>query len=180
MPLKINTKTSKMGNKKSSPLKLKMTYLKQPPNKYTFKMPRVKKWVEKNCQGYTLNLFAGKILLDANEFRVDIDKEMPADHYGDAFEFVETWKGKKFDTIILDPPYNLRKSREKYDGRWIGSLTKIKNILHEIMNDRCIVISFGYDTTGMAKSRGFEKLEVLVICHSGDHNDSLAVVERKL
>ena len=84
----------------------------------------------------------------------------------------------KFDTIILDPPYNVRKAREKYGGRYIGSFTKIKNELHRVLKESSIVITFGYDTVGMAKKRGFEKIGICLVCHNGDHNDTLCLVEK--
>lgn len=40
------------------------------------------------------------------------------------------------------------------------------------------VISFGYDSVGMSAKRGFEKIAICPICHSGDHNDTIAVVEQ--
>jgi len=155
------------------------TYLIQAPRKYTFEMPKVKKWVEKWCKGKVLNLFAGKTLLLVDEFRVDINPEMPANYYGDAYEFITT-TDLKFDTVILDPPYNLRKAREKYNGKYIGSFTKIKNALDRVLNPNGRVITFGYDSTGMGKSRGYEKIAICLICHAGDHNDTIAVVERKI
>jgi len=155
---------------------MKFTYLTQPPKKFTFEQPQLKKWTERNCKGKVLNLFAGKTTLLADEFRVDMNREMKANWYGDAFEFVMT-TDMKFDTVILDPPYNLRKSREKYKGKYMGSYTKIKNELHRILNEGARVISYGYDTVGMGKSRGFEKTEVCVVCHNGDHNDTLCLIE---
>ena len=154
-------------------------YLAQPPKRFTFEQPKLKLWCEKWCKGKTLNLFAGKTKMTCDEFRVDCNKEMIADWYGDAFEFVKN-TDKKFDTIIFDPPYNLRKSREKYNGNYIGSLTKIKNILCRIMNDNAVIIHFGYSTVGMGKCRGFKKIAICVVCHGGDHNDTLCLVEEKL
>ncbi len=161
---------------------MEFTYLMQPPNRYTFKQPKLKKWVEEHCEGLTLNLFAGIVKLNIDEIRVDIDENVEAHHYGDAYEFVK-WcvdNNIKFDTLLLDPPYNLRKAREKYDGRYIGSFTKIKNLLPQILNDNGVVIILGYDTVGMGKGRGFKKEHVCIICHSGDHNDTLCLKERKL
>ena len=43
-------------------------------NRYTFKSKKIRKWVENNSSGVCLNLFAGKTLLDIDEFRVDVDK----------------------------------------------------------------------------------------------------------
>ena len=157
------------------------TYLMQPPKRYTFEQPKLKLWVETWCRGSVLNLFAGRVLLNCNETRVDIDENMPSHFTMDAMDFVEMAiaANMKFDSIILDPPYNLRKSREKYDGRFIGSLTKIKNKLPQIISLLGRVISLGYDTVGMSKSRGFRKLAICLVCHSGDHNDTIGLVEEK-
>ena len=160
---------------------MEFTYLVQPPKRFTFEMPKLRAWIEAQCvgRGCVLNLFAGKTLLNLPEFRVDLDKESPADWHGDAFEFVQGCT-KSFDAVILDPPYNIRKAREKYGERWIGQFTKIKNALPRIVVPGGIVITLGYDTVGMSMSRGFRKIGICVICHNGDHNDTLVVVERKL
>jgi len=156
------------------------TYLSQPPRRYTFEQPRLKEWTESWCSGKVLNLFAGKTLLSVDEVRVDIDEECPADHHMDAECFVEMAidANVMFDTIVFDPPYNLRKSREKYGGRYIGKLTKIKNLLSSIMPVGGKVISFGYDSVGMAAKRGFKKTAICLVCHGGDHNDTICVVDR--
>jgi len=158
---------------------MEITYLQQPPKRWTFEQPKLKTWVEHWCVGKTLNLFAGKVRLGVNEFRVDLSNEFRPDVCSDAFEFVTTTP-LQFDTVILDPPYNIRKSREKYNGKYIGHLTKIKNALPGILNDRARVISLGYDSVGMSKSRGFEKIAVCLVCHGGDHNDTICLVEQKV
>ena len=158
---------------------IEMTYLMQPPARYTFEQPKLKEWIERWCKGKVLNLFAGKVKLNCDEYRVDISPEFEPDVTMDAYDFVRTTP-LNFDTIVLDPPYNIRKSREKYGGRWIGSFTKIKNELGRLLNPGGRVIILGYDTVGMSKIRGFRKLAVCVVCHSGDHNDTLVVVEEKV
>jgi len=157
-----------------------MTYLIQPPKRWTFEQPKLKQWVESWCGGNILNLFAGKIRLNVPETRVDISGEFKPDYISDAYDFVNMAIDikLKFNTIILDPPYNLRKAREKYNGKYIGSFTKIKNLLPQILEPGGRVITLGYDTVGMSKSRGFEKIAICVVCHNGDHNDTLCVVER--
>jgi len=162
---------------------LNFTYLSQPPKRYTFEQPKLKEWLESWCEGTVLNLFAGTTLLKvAKEVRVDIGEEAVADYYMDAFSFVTMWANEKrtlFDTIVLDPPYSLRKSREKYEGRSIGSFTKIKNVLPSILKPGGRIITFGYDSVGMSKSRGFTKLAICLVCHNGDHDDTVSVVEEK-
>lgn len=157
---------------------ISFTYLYQAPKKYTFEQKQLKEWVESWCKGKTLNLFAGKTKLDVDEFRVDIDSNMFADHYGDAYDFVTT-TDMKFDTVVLDPPYNLRKAREKYNGNYIGSFTKIKNQLLRILNPESTVIILGYDSVGMGASRGFKKKAICLVCHLGDFNDTIVIVEER-
>lgn len=170
-----------MGKKSENKMTLDFTYLLQPPKRYTFQQPKLKQWVEKWCKGKTLNLFCGMIKLEIpyTQICVDIDTNMPADYHQDAFEFVSNYRGEKFDTIVLDPPYSLRKSREKYGGRYIGSFTKIKNKLPDILKENGRIITLGYDSVGMAKCRGFTKIALCLVCHSGDHDDTVGVVEEK-
>ena len=162
---------------------INFTYLQQPPRKFTFEQKELKKWVETWCKGKVLNLFAGKILLKVNEIRNDINTEMPADFHLDANEFVKIWEekdGGKFDTVILDPPYSYRKSKEKYNNKYIGNLPLLKNSLLKILTKDAYVISLGFDTVGMSKQRGFKKIAICVICHGGDHHDTLCLVEKRI
>jgi hypothetical protein len=156
---------------------LSFSYLEQPPARWTFDQPKLKEWVENWCIGRVLNLFAGKNRLLVNEFRVDISEEYHPDSICDAFDFVALTE-EKFDTILLDPPYNLRKAREKYNGKYIGSLTKIKNELPRILKTGGRVITLGYDSVGMGNCRGFSKIACCLVCHFGDHNDTIGLVEK--
>ncbi len=157
-----------------------LTYLFQPPRKYTFEQPKLKEWVEKWCKGKVLNLFAGKVKLKINEIRNDIDVNMPADYHLDALDFIKNWQKEKFDTIVLDPPYNLRKAREKYGNRYVGSFTKIREELLRILNKNGRVITLGYDSVGFGRKKGFKKIAICLICHGGDHNDTIVLVEEKI
>ena len=161
---------------------MRFTYLCQPPKRYTFEQPQLKQWVEKQCRGKVLNLFAGTTLLSVNETRNDMDPKTPAKYHLPADEFCKMAidRKMKFDTVILDPPYNLRKSREKYHGRYFGSFTVIKRMIPDLLNNGGRIITLGYDTVGIGKKRGFEKIAVCVVCHNGDHNDTLCLVERKI
>lgn len=176
----------------------KMTYLRLPPSKWIFKFPRMQDWIYEKVKEVSidgdvelstvLNLFAGETMLsDLLEYRVDINKEIIADWYGDAYNFIgDYYKHLKlkqtlpFKVALLDPPYNVRKAREKFEGRYIGSFTKIKNKLSNILTKNSRVITWGYSSVGMSKSRGYKLSEVLLICHSGDHNDTIVTVEDRI
>lgn len=157
---------------------VKFHYINQPPKRYTFEQPKLKQLVESYCIGKTLNLFAGRVRLNIDEIRVDMDATTEPDFLMDAYDFVSTWKGSKFQTVILDPPYNIRKAREKYEGRYIGKFKKIKEHIPFILNSGGSVITLGYDSVGMSRSRGFKKEVIILVCHNGDHNDTICVIER--
>lgn len=156
-------------------------YIASPPNKWTFQPPRIRKIIELELNGKVLNLFAGKTKLnhpDGEIIRVDRDEEKEADYNMTALDYLNETE-EKFDTVLLDPPYNVRKSREKYEGKYMGNFTRIKNKLKGRIKENGKVITFGYATTGMSASRGFNKKRGYIINHKGDHNDTLAIVEIK-
>jgi len=156
---------------------MEMEYILQPVKRWTFEQPKLKLYIEKWCKGRVLNLFAGKTKLNADEFRVDSSSEFGPDYLGDAMDFIKT-TDMKFDTIILDPPYSLRKSYEKYNGHYIGSKwTQIKRALVRVCNPNCRVISLGYNSQGMSRVNGFHKIAILLICHKGDINDTIVTIE---
>jgi hypothetical protein len=151
-----------------------------PINKYTFTSRKIKKWVETNVEGIVLNLFAGKIILDCNEIRNDINKEMPANYHYEAVDLVELFirTDKKVNTILLDPPYSYRKSMEYYKGHKNSRFKRVKDMLKDILNKNGCVITFGYHSLSMGKRRGFEIEKILLISHGGAIHDTIATKER--
>ena len=128
-------------------------------NHYTFKSKKIKEWVEKNCEGITLNLFAGKTKLNIKEIRNDLDSTCIADYHIPAIKLIQQFirdNDKKFNTILLDPPYSERKSMEYYEGRKISRFTKILDLLPSILAENGIIMTFGYQSAIMGKKRGFE------------------------
>lgn len=67
---------------------IELYYIRQPPRKYTFEQPKLRKFVENNCKGKVLNLFAGKTRLNVDETRVDLSQEFHPDYCMEAFDFV--------------------------------------------------------------------------------------------
>ena len=157
---------------------MRFTYYKTPLHKYTFRSPKIRKWVESRVSGKVLNLFAGYTLLDCDEVRNDMDRNAPADFHMDALEFCKLWHGGKFDFIILDPPYAYRKSMEMYGGRVCSPFNALKDEIVKILKPNGRVITFGYHSNSMGKSRGFEQEEILLMSHGGAIHDTIAVIER--
>ena len=155
-----------------------MEYMKVPLHRYTFKPIKLKQWVESNCDGKVLNLFAGKIKLNIDEVRNDVDKTMSADYYLDALDFVNQWDGIEFDTIILDPPYGYRKSMEMYNGNVNSRFKVIKDVIsNKFPNAK--VITFGYHSVSMGEVRGYDVKKILLMYHGGAIHDTIATIEEQ-
>jgi len=146
--------------------------------KYTFESPKIRKWVEENSTGLVLNLFAGKTKLDLNEIRNDKDVKMEADFHKDALDFVKDYKGEKFDTIILDPPYSYRKSMEMYNNNYSSKFKQIADWIPKITKKNAKIISFGYHSTFMGRKRSYKRINMCVFCHGGAQHCTIAIVEK--
>ena len=157
---------------------MKFTYLKTPIHRYTFQSRRIRDWVETNYQGRVLNLFAGETKLSVNEIRNDLRQDSLAEYHLDALKFCQDWRGEKFDTVILDPPYSYRKSMEFYAGKVQSPFNAMKDEICKIINKGAIVISFGYTSVCMGINRSFVLEHILLIHHVGAIHDTLASIER--
>lgn len=158
---------------------MKFTYMKTPLRRYTFENKRVRKWVEEHVEGLVLNLFAGKTRLLCDEIRNDLDKEMLAEYRLDALYFCNVWKGEKFGTVLLDPPYSYRKSMEMYKGKVTSPFNAMKDAIVPILKGNGIVITFGFHSVSMGNVRGFKQEHILLMSHGGAMHDTIAIIERK-
>lgn len=94
-----------------------------------------------------------------------------------------------FSGVLFDPPYSYRQVSEHYKevGRKATSMDTSPNFYNRVMNAICdhvkpggYAISFGWNSNGFGKNRGYEQVEILIVSHGGHHNDTLVTVERKL
>jgi len=163
-------------------MKIELFYITSPPTRWTFEPPQVRKFIIENLKGKVLNLFAGQTKLKESYIynkktfrgypgeivRNDIDPKIDADLHIDAMEIHKHFEKNTFDTVILDPPWNIRKAREKYEGKYMGRYKIVKQNILKIMKQDARVISCGFDSTGMSKSRGFIKTKILLVNHGGE------------
>ena len=161
------------------------TYLRQPLNRYTFKAPKTRAWVEEQCKGkYVLNLFAGPTRLNGCiEVANDIDPNVPCTLFQmDALDCAKYLRerGELFDVILLDPPYSYRKSMELYNGHKNSRFKQLLDVLPDILTPLGWVITFGYHSRVMGASRGFRIREICLISHGGAQHDTIATVEERI
>jgi hypothetical protein len=165
-------------------LSITFTYLRQPLNRYTFKAPKTKAWVEEQCKGkYVLNLFAGPTrLMGCIEVTNDIDN-VPCTLFSmDALDCAKYLreKGELFDVILLDPPYSYRKSMELYNGHKNSRFKQLLDVLPDILTPPGWVITFGYHSRVMGAGRGFRIREICLISHGGAQHETIATVEERI
>lgn len=121
----------------------------------------------------------------------DLNPETAAQYHMDALDFCALLEreGRVFDVAIYDPPYSPRQVSECYNsvGRECtmhdtqsSFWTKSRDALDRIIRPGGIVISFGWNTNGMGKKRGYEIVDLLLVAHGGAHNDTICIAERKL
>lgn len=95
--------------------------------------------------------------------------------------------GTIFDAALFDPPYSPRQISECYQS--VGRKPTMKDTqsaclyadirlgIDKVLKPGGIVISFGWNSTGMGKQ--YERIETLLVCHGGAHNDTICVVQKK-
>lgn len=122
----------------------------------------------------------------------DLNPETSAQYHMDAEDFLKMLDRQKVKAglVIFDPPYSPRQISECYKsiGLEVGMketqsavlYQRVRNAIKPILAPGAIVLSFGWNSVGMGKNRGFEIEEILLCCHGGAHNDTICIAERML
>ncbi len=116
------------------------------------------------------------------DFTNDLNPECQTLYHMDACEFLIKMKTVQplFDGALLDPPYTIHQTNHLYSGYGLRKpISLAKDLLVDMIRPGGIVICFGFNSGGMGLKRGFEMIEVLLVCHGGSHNDTIVTVERK-
>ena len=111
----------------------------------------------------------------------------PYPYKQDALEFLSEIKNSSVDGVLFDPPYSPRQLKECYDNLGLvlhdtkSSVWKSwKDEIARVIKINGLCLSFGWSTNGLGKDRGFEIIEILLVAHGGNHNDTIVTIERKL
>jgi hypothetical protein len=153
------------------------------PNKWTFKITPIADLLAKyvgDGKGW-IDPFAGET--SPAECTNDIDNPKATFHE-DALEFLSRLSEAK--GVLFDPPYSVEQCLRKYTPKFKGTAgraeywAKCKDEIARIIQPGGIAISFCWDSTGMGINRGFELVQILLVCHGACHNDTIVTVERKV
>jgi hypothetical protein len=159
------------------------------PTADTFDCKPMGDFVRKYLQGVSVDPFARNKRWATHTN--DLNPETDAEHHMDAVDFLRMLadQGVQADVVIVDPPYSPRQVKECYDG--IGMkmqqedalrglfLRRLKEQIVRLVPHGGMVLTFGWNSTGMGGGLGFEPVEILLVCHGSDHNDTICVAERR-
>lgn len=160
------------------------------PNKNTFSIKPIKellfRYVDKENQ-FWIDPFANSS--EIATITNDIDESYNTDYHLDAIDFLKLFETDSIDGVLFDPVYSSRQLSECYRKLNL-SVTKettqssfwrrIKDEVARIIKPEGLAITFGWNSNGIGKTRGFEILEILLVAHGGNHNDTIVTVERKI
>lgn len=121
----------------------------------------------------------------------DLNPSTMAQRHMDAGAFCELLlaEGVKADLGIFDPPYSPRQIVECYasfgkrpareDTQNARLYRRVRDRLDALISPGGVVLSFGWQSSGMGQKRGYDILEILLVSHGGGHNDTICMAERK-
>lgn len=157
------------------------------PSKNTYTIKPIKALLQEEISGFSIDPFSNiSTMCDVNN---DINDK--CDHWTghDAKDFLQCHKDGEVDTVVYDPPYSPRQVSECYkavgikvdnlmtSGKFWG---QIKDEIARVVPVGGKVVSFGWNSGGIGKSRGFEITRILMVAHGGQHNDTIVTVETKV
>lgn len=158
------------------------------PSRWTFEVEPIRELLDDEMgNGIWIDPFAGKN--SPADITNDLNDERNTDYNMRAREFLEMFDDGEIDGgILLDPPYSNSAIKRCYEE--IGEepreedfdmkfYSRPREETTRILQKEAKAISFGWNTIGIGKNRGFTKKRILMVCHGGARNDTLVTVSVK-
>jgi hypothetical protein len=121
------------------------------------------------------------------EFRNDLNPQLSQPSCQEAWSFLKSLPSG-LSGVIFDPPYSLAQVSRSYEEMGYkfkgkddptGGFTRVRYLISTIVKPGGYVISFGWNTVGLGKGRGFTIIEILIVSHGGNRNDTLCTLEQR-
>ncbi len=150
--------------------KIKIERVWAMPNHKTFEIQPIKKLIEDER-------IAGVVI-----------EPFPFESKLDVFDYLKQLGDSSIDFGLIDPPYSKRQVSEHYKSLGVkvtgwhtssGWTAEVKDEIARVMKPGGKTITFGWNSVGLGMNRGFSQSRILLVCHGGDHNDTICVVEVK-
>lgn len=115
---------------------------------------------------------------------IDVLDPFPFEYKEDATEMLNKIEDESYEYAVFDPPYSPRQLKECYKGKGEydtknSTWKRWKDLLAKKIKVGGKVISFGWNSGGLGKKRGFKLKKILLVAHGGNHNDTICTVEIK-
>lgn len=159
------------------------------PNKNTFSIKPVKDLIYRYLKPDLLSIDAfannSKIATITN----DIDTSCCTNYHLDSLDFYKLFKNNSVDVVLYDPPFSPRQVSEVYRkfNKTVNFETTSakywrlqKDEIARVLKPNGICISSAWNSNGIGKCRNFKPLEILLISHGGNHNDTIITIEKKI
>ena len=162
------------------------------PNKDTFSVAPIGAYVKKYLAQSRVSVDPFARNKAWATYTNDLNPSTSAQRHLDAEVFLHQLDAEvvQADLIILDPPYSPRQISECYtevgmkvtmvDTQSALLYRRVRDAAARVIAEGGVVLSFGWNTVGMGKNRGFEIVEILLCCHGGGHNDTICMAEKLL
>lgn len=121
----------------------------------------------------------------------DLNPDTKAMWHMEAADFLAEMEkdGTQYDLGFFDPPYSLTQVTRSYNDIGLkfkgaenptGGFPKVRGLLAELIMPLGFCLSFGWNSCGLGKGLGFEIVEILMVCHGGNKNDTICIAEQKV
>jgi len=159
------------------------------PNPNTFDCKPIGAFVGRWLNGVSADPFARNTRLAT--YTNDLNPDTSAQHHMEAADFLGMLIDQEvtLDCCLFDPPYSPRQISECYQsiGRKVNGrdtqnavlYKRVRDVLDPLVVSGGVVLSFGWNSGGMGKTRGYKIEEILMVAHGGAHNDTICMAERK-
>lgn len=137
------------------------------PNKNTFKIPPIKKFIKKELNGHSniLDLF-------------------PYPFLEDALERLRKLSDNSIDFMLYDPPYSNYQMAKHYEKEGVNYekdrryFKKLNFQICRVISPNGKVIRFGWQTNRIGKC--FKITKILLVHHGSIRNDTIVTVQQKI
>jgi hypothetical protein len=140
-------------------------------NHRTFEIPAIRRLIqEEKLPGVMINPF-------------------PYQSKVDVFDYLNQIKDSSIDFGLIDPPYSKRQVSDHYKKMGVkvtgwhtssGWAAKVKFEVGRVIKIGGKTITFGWNSSGLGETNGFRLDRILMVCHGGDHYDTICTVETKI
>ena len=161
------------------------------PNKNTFDVLPIGKMVKQYLLQSQISIDPFARNKEWATYTNDLNPNTTAQYHLDVLEFLQLIleKGIQPDLVLFDPPYSPNQIKVCYEG--FGKKMNQKeaqrtgwkqerNLINDLLAPNGYVLSFGWNSIGMGKKRGYVIEEILLVCHGGSgHNDTICMAEKR-